>query len=321
VLALRATAECHNLLDKGSLRETTSVKDSVPRPKIPRHAEPHALCARFRARRCAHYARAIPPFDSLRPGVNMGLPSWLGPENKNGKAMKIKSIKLVNAYGEEVRALQKKEITGTLGGKHAIMSFQVPVGYLTPKRIVQIDGVEPVYTDTFVMMHPWKAKAPGIDGYEGACRLNLKEAANTVLFGGHRLSNWIKWGEPLELRADRGWFSVLNERRDYKRQSLLDAALSSGVMIEASGILHHPHDKKFKLVKSLKTVKNSPVLQMTLWKYKDEWVAEIDMGHWKEVARNHLTAGKTHPYVVNQLLAWYWGVISFKLVTPTSQED
>ena len=183
-----------------------------------------------------------------------------------------------------------------------------------------MEGIEPIYTDTFVMMNPSHplVKAPAIEGLEDACMLNLRAAAHSVLLGGLQLSRWIDWEEPLEMRADRGWFKL-------RKAGVLDAVLRSGAMIKVSGVLHHPHDKKFKLIESFKTVRNAPVLQVTLWNYKDEWVAELDIdikkgvGHWKEVIRNHLTAGKTHPYLVNQLLAWYWGVISFKLEKPAAK--
>ena len=231
--------------------------------------------------------------------------------------MKVKGVNLINAYGQEVRALRKKDRTRTLGGKHFVLSFQVPVGYLRPKNIIHMEGIEPVYTNSFVMMDPWKVEAPGIDGYGDACKLNLREAAHVVLLGGLQLSRWIDWEGPLEMRMDRGWFRVSNG------EGLLDAILKSGVMVEAPGTLHKPHNKEFKLVKSFKTIKNSPVFQVTLWHHSNgEWVAELDMdlkrgiAHWKEVASNHLTQGKTHPYILNQLLAWYWGVISFKLEIP-----
>ena len=228
--------------------------------------------------------------------------------------MKVKGVNLINAYGQEVRALRKKDRTRTLGGKHFVLSFQVPVGYLRPKNIIHMEGIEPVYTDSFVMMDPWKVEAPGIDGYEDACKLNLREAAHMVFLSGKKLYSWIEWGVPLEMRADRGWFRVNDG------EGLLDTILRSGAMTEVPGTLHKPHDKEFRLIKSFKTVKNAPVLQVTLWHHANgEWVAELDMdlkrgmGHWKEAVRNHLTQGKTHPYFVNQLLAWYWGVISFKL--------
>ena len=229
--------------------------------------------------------------------------------------MKIKSIKLADAYGRDVKVLQKREVTRSLGGKHEVLKFQVPVGYLTPRNIVHMEGIEPVYTDTFVMMNPSHVlvKAPAIEGLEAACMLNLRQASHAVVLGGRQLSSWIDWEGPLEMRVDRGWFRVSDG------EGLLDAILKSGVMTEVSGALHKPHDKEFRLIKSFKTVKNAPVLQVTLWNYKDEWVAELDIdikkgvGHWREVIGNHLTGRKTHPYIVNQLLAWYWGVISFKL--------
>ena len=243
----------------------------------------------------------------------------LGKEDSTDREnMKVKSVQLTDAYGRAVKVLQRREVTRSLGGKHEVLKLQVPSGYLSPRNIVHMEGVEPVYTDNFIMMNPSHplVKAPAIEGLEDACRLNLRGAAHVVLLGGLQLSRWIDWEEPLEVRVDRGWFRVSDG------EGLLDAILKSGVMTEVSGALHKPHDKKFKLVKSFKTVKNAPVLQVTLWGYKDEWVAELDMdlkrgvGHWKEVVQNHLTAGKTHPYIVNQLLAWYWGVVSFKLEIP-----
>jgi hypothetical protein len=242
----------------------------------------------------------------------------LGKEDSTDREnMKVKSVQLTDAYGRTVKVLQKREVTTTLGGQHEILRFQVPSGYLSPRNIVHMEGIEPVYTDTFIMMNPSHplVKAPAIEGLEAACMLNLRGAAHVVLLGGLQLSRWIDWEEPLEVRVDRGWFKL-------RKAGLLDAILKSGVMTEVSGALHKPHDKKFKLVKSFKTVKNAPVLQVTLWGYKDEWVAELDMdlkrgvGHWREVVRNHMAAGKTHPYIVNQLLAWYWGVVSFKLEIP-----
>ena len=134
-----------------------------------------------------------------------------------------------------------------------------------------------------------------------------------MLLGGLQLSRWVDWEEPLEVRVDRGWFRVSDG------EGLLDAILKSGVMTEVPGTLHKPHDKEFRLIKSFKTVKNAPVFQVTIWQDAGEWVAELDIdlkkgvGHWREVIGNHLTERKTHPYIVNQLLAWYWGVISFKL--------
>ena len=238
-------------------------------------------------------------------------------KNQYNKKMKVRSVKLLDAYGRDVKVVQKKEVTRSLGGEHEILRFKVPAGYLRPRNIVYMKGLEPVYTDTFVMMNPWKVEAPGIDGYEDACKLNLREAANIVFLGGKKLYSWIEWGVPLEMRSDRGWFRV----RD--GAELLDMILRSGAMVEVPGTLHKPHDKEFKLIKSFKTVKNAPVFQVTLWHHANgEWVAELDMdlkrgmGHWVEVVRNHLTHGKTHPYIVNQLLAWYWGVVSFKLEIP-----
>ena len=244
----------------------------------------------------------------------------LGKEDSTDREnMKVKSVHLVDAYGRAVKVLQKRETTRSLGGKHKLLSFQVPSGYLRPKNIIYMEGVEPSYTDTFVMINPSHllVKAPGIDELEDACKLNLRQASQAVLLTGRRLARWIEWGVPLEMRADRGWFRVSDG------EGLLDAILRSGAMMEVPGTLHKPHDKEFKLIKSFKTVKNAPVFQVTLWHHANgEWVAELDMdlkrgmGHWVEVVRNHLTHGKTHPYIVNQLLAWYWGVVSFKLEIP-----
>ena len=185
---------------------------------------------------------------------------------------------------------------------------------MRPKTIIHLDGIEPCYTDSFVMMNPWSAEAPGIEGVEEACRMNLREASHAVLLSGAKLSRWIEWNDPLEIRQDRGWFKVLNRPR-----GLLDALKETGAMVQVPGTLHHPHKPNFELVASFKTRHRIPVLQITLWHDIGEWVAEVDIdlkqgpGHWGEVIKNHLTNGKTHPYVVNQLLAWYWGVISFKL--------
>ena len=122
--------------------------------------------------------------------------------------MKVRSVKLLDAYGRDVKVVQKKEVTRSLGGEHEILRFKVPAGYLRPRNIVYMKGLEPVYTDTFVMMNPWKVEAPGIDGYEDACKLNLREAANIVFLGGKKLYSWIEWGVPLEMRSDRGGFRV-----------------------------------------------------------------------------------------------------------------
>ena len=144
--------------------------------------------------------------------------------------------------------------------------------------------------------------------------MNLREASSAVSFHGRPLSSWIEWNDPLEIRQDRGWFKVLKEPG-----SLLDALNKTGSMVEVPGTLHDPHKPNFALVASFKTAHRIPVLQVTLWRDLGEWVAEVDVDlkqglrHWGEVVRNHLTHGKTHPYLVNQLLSWYWGVVPFKL--------
>ena len=246
-----------------------------------------------------------------------------------------RGVDLVDAYGNDVQALEKTEITRSLGGKHKLLSFEPPVGYLSPKKIVCMDGVEPCYTDTFLMMDPDHPLVKFPWSHEQACRMNLKEASKSVLLAGLRLSDWIDWKDALEQRMDRGWYKVKLRDGRRLRPSLLETILKSGAMTEVSGALHKPpnKNKKFNLVKSFKTIRNGPSLQVTLWHYvsgrkgtvtgpyayRHNWVAEIDIdlktgvGHWAEVVQNHLTEGKTHPYLVNQLLAWYWGVISFKL--------
>ncbi len=115
--------------------------------------------------------------------------------------MKIKSIDLVDAYGRAVKVLQRREVTRSLGGKHEVLKLQVPSGYLSPRNIVHMEGVEPVYTDNFIMMNPSHplVKAPAIEGLEAACMLNLRGAAHVVLLGGLQLSRWIDWEEPLVL--------------------------------------------------------------------------------------------------------------------------
>jgi len=239
--------------------------------------------------------------------------------------MKIKSIDLSDAYGRQVKVLQKREVTTTLGGKHGILSFEVPVGYLRPNKIVYMEGVEPVYTDNFIMMNPAHplVKAPAIDGLESACRLNLRQASHAVVLGGRQLSSWIDWENPLKMQQDRGWFRVLNKRPVEFYQALL----GTGVMVRVPGELHHPHKPNFELVGSFKTKNRVPVFQVTIWQDAGEWVAELDIdlkkgvGHWREVIGNHLTERKTHPYIVNQLLAWYWGVISFKLVVSRAGDE
>lgn len=227
-----------------------------------------------------------------------------------------KSVYLLDAYGKQIEVEQRRETTTTLGGSHAVLSFKTPRGYLTPKRIIHIDDIEPCYTDTFVMINPSHplVEAPAIEDLPYACELNLREATRAVALGGIRLSSWIAWDNPLEVRQDRGWFKVLK-----RPGSLLEALKATGVMVEVPGTLHHPHKPNFELVASYKTRQRVPILQVTLWHDAGEWVAELDIdlkkgiGHWKEVVRNHLTMGKTHPYLVNQLLSWYWGVVPFKL--------
>ena len=185
-----------------------------------------------------------------------------------------------------------------------------------------------LFTDSFIMMNPWKVEAPGIDGLTGACKRNLKEASQAVHLGGVDLARSIDWENPFDLRQDRGWFPI-RKQPGFKinPQKFLNSLLNTGSMIEVPGTLHHPPlalkgkqpNKGFNLVKSFKTTHRIPVLQVTLWKLRDKWLAELDIDltsgvrHWKEVVRNHLTGGKTNPYLVNQLLAWYWGIVSFKL--------
>ena len=227
--------------------------------------------------------------------------------------MKVKAIKLLNAYGDEVKVISRAYLDTRTGGKRMIMELAAPPGYLRPKRIVHFPGIQPVLTDSFVMMDPRHVDAPGIDGLEGACKRNLKEASQAVYSRGSNLTRLIDWENPFEMKQDRGWFPITDPAK------FLNFLSNTGSMISVSGSLHRPHEKGFKLVGSFKTIHRIPVFQVTLWQHKDEWAAEIDIdakkriSHWGEVIRNHLTGGKTNPYLVNQLLAWYWGVISFKL--------
>ena len=157
--------------------------------------------------------------------------------------MKIKSVKLVDAYGRDVKVVQKKEVTRSLGGEHEILRFKVPEGYLRPRNIVYMKGLEPVYTDNFIMMNPAHplVKAPAIDGLESACRFNLRQASHAVVLGGRQLSSWIDWENPLKIQQDRGWFRVLNKRPVEFYQALL----GTGVMVRVPGELHHPHKPNF----------------------------------------------------------------------------
>ena len=241
---------------------------------------------------------------------------------------RVKAINLLNAYGDEVKVISRSAQDRGMGSKRTIISFDAPAGYLKPKRIVYFSDMKPVFTDSFIMMNPWKVEAPGIDGLTGACKRNLKEASQAVHLGGVDLARSIDWEIPFDLRQDRGWFPI-RKQPGFKinPQKFLNSLLNTGSMIEVPGTLHHPPlalkgkqpNKGFNLVKSFKTTHRIPVLQVTLWKLRDKWLAELDIDltsgvrHWKEVVRNHLTGGKTNPYLVNQLLAWYWGIVSFKL--------
>lgn len=240
-----------------------------------------------------------------------------------GNNMKVKAVYLTDAYGRKVRTIQRREIVQRgLEEEKQVITFEVPDGYLTPKRMVLMKGQLPVYTDIFVMINPShrSMEAPAVEDKKQACLLNLREASYAVPLGGHRLSEWIDWKDPLKLQQDRGWFRVLED----SPMSFYHALLSTGVMKEVPADLHRPHSPNFELVESFKTKNRAPVLQVTLWHNKDEWVAELDidlqrgMGHWREVVKNHLTGKKTNPYLVNQLLAWNWGVVSFKLEVPAA---
>ena len=233
---------------------------------------------------------------------------------------RVKAVNLVNAYGDEVKVVSRSAQDRGMGSKRTVISFDAPEGYLKPKRMVYFSDMKPVFTDSFIMMNPWKVEAPGIDGLIGACKRNLKEASQAVYLGGVDLARYIDWENPFELRQDRGWFPIHKQPGlKINPGKFLNSLLNTGSMIQVPGSLHHPHDKGFKLVESFKTAHRVPVLQVTLWKRGDEWAAELDIDltsgikHWGEVARNHLTGGKTNPYLVNQLLAWYWGIVSFKL--------
>ena len=229
---------------------------------------------------------------------------------------------MVDAYGGRVKVEQTKQMTKTLGGNHAVLSFVAPAGYARPKTIIHMDLVHPCYTDMCVVMKPFapEVEAPGIDDLQMACKLNLRGAATATVLGGKQLASWISWEEPLKMKMDRGWFKTLKEPG-----SLLDALNKTGSMVEVPGSLHHPHKPNFELVASFKSKHRVPVFQVTLWRDLGEWVAELDidlrkgMGHWREVIENNLTGGQTHPYLVNQFLAWYWGIITFKL-SPTGIE-
>lgn len=227
--------------------------------------------------------------------------------------MKVKAINLLNAYGDEVRVISRAYLDTRMGGKRMIMELAAPPGYLRPKRIVYFPDMKPVLTDSFVMMNPTHVDAPGIDGVKGACKRNLREASQAVYSGGGNLARFIDWENPFEMRQDRGWFPITDPAK------FLNFLSNTGAMISVPGTLHNSHETGFKLVESFKTVHRVPTFQVTLWQCKDEWAAEIDIdakkgiSHWGEVIRNHLTGGKTNPYLVNQLLAWYWGIVSFKL--------
>ena len=57
-------------------------------------------------------------------------------KNQYNKKMKVRSVKLLDAYGRDVKVVQKKEVTRSLGGEHEILRFKVPAGYLRPRNIV-----------------------------------------------------------------------------------------------------------------------------------------------------------------------------------------
>tara|TARA_Y100000310_G_C20549730_1_gene747430 strand:+ start:42 stop:788 length:747 start_codon:yes stop_codon:yes gene_type:complete len=241
-----------------------------------------------------------------------------------GNTMKIKAMHLPDAYGRKVRTVQRREtVRRGLGEPRQLVTFEVPEGYLKPKTIVLMKGQQPVYTGMFVMINPSHVlmEAPAVENKQQACLLNLRQASYSVILGGRRLSSWIDWDAPLKMQQDRGWFRIL----DKEPVAFFKALCDTGVMEQVPGDLHRPHKKNFELVESFKTKHRVPVLQVTLWQKGDEWVVELDIDlckgleHWKEVIKNHLTGEKTNPYLVNQLLAWNWGVVSFKLEVPAAK--
>jgi len=245
--------------------------------------------------------------------------------NSNDLTVKIKAIYLPDAYGRKVKTLQRRATTKRgFEEERQIITFDVPEGYIRPKRMVLMKGQEPVYKNIFIMINPYHRlmEAPAVEDKKQACLLNLREASYAVSLGGHRLSEWIDWKDPLKLQQDRGWFRVLEERP----RLLYHALCRTEAMEDVPADLHRPHKPNFELSESFKTKSGVPVLQVTLWyDEEDQWVAELDMdvergiAHWGEVTKNHLTGKKTNPYLVNQLLAWNWGVVSFKLEVPAAK--
>ena len=109
----------------------------------------------------------------------------------------------------------------------------------------------------------------------------------------------------------------------------------TGTFAPAPSKLHKPHEPGWECVGSWKSVGRQPVLQVTLWRkdisgvgkdgawrdFPTKHVAEIDLDIYKrllrhffgEVIPNVISGNRTHPYVICQLLSWFWGVVPFRL--------
>ena len=229
-------------------------------------------------------------------------------------------ITVVNAYGRVVPNTKAHYHKKDASGRPLRVEISAP-GYLTYSFWRFLEATQQrVYMLT---MDPDMAKGPSLID---ACWYNLTEAMKHTQIGGCSLARFIN-SQPLEKHEDRTYFHV------YRGSELINSLDRSGSMRRASFRFHDPHEEGYEIVGSWKTTRGAPYLQITLWQKPPSgdnleqitidtltsYVAELDfdlssgLGHASDFIKHTLTGGVTNAYLVNQALAWSWGVTSFLL--------
>jgi hypothetical protein len=220
---------------------------------------------------------------------------------------KIK-ITVINAYGDLVPNAKARYHEKGSSGNPLRVEISAP-GYVTHSFYRFLEAVDTgIY---MLLMDPETAEGPDLPH---ACWRNLLEAMIHVRIRSQRLGFYLI-GPSIEKQQDRCYFQV------YQATELLRNLDRTGTMKRVPSKLHTPHEEGYECVGSWKTTRNAPVLQVTMWHHPvtGKYVGELDMdmkaglGHVGEVVKNHITNGKTHPFLVSQAMAWSWGVVAFTL--------
>jgi hypothetical protein len=241
-------------------------------------------------------------------------------------------ITVVNAYGQTIPGVEARyHEKGRSSGRPLRVELTAP-GYVKYSFWRFLEAVD---TETYMLLiDPRTALGPKLPN---ACLFNLSLAAAHTYLQDKPVSRYIS-GNVIEKRQDRAYFSVRHA------EEFLRALDCTGSMAAVVAMLHHPHEEGYEIVGSWKTTRGAPVFQVTMWKKtKRDWlggpesdsgvspyttthyVAELDLdlrsglGHVGEVLKNLVTGGKTNAYLVNQALAWSWGLHSFTLMPRIDQ--